>query len=88
MNKQWDRGFCLYFEIWANVWHQDYIVRIEPETGLVIGTIDLTGFSPAALLGPEDVANGIAFDARSERIFVTGKRWPQLYEIRLVPAQD
>jgi glutaminyl-peptide cyclotransferase len=70
--------------IYANVWQTDRIARIDPQTGQVIGWIDLTG-----LLGPEDrqqpVAelNGIAYDAAQDRLFVTGKLWPKLFEIRL-----
>jgi glutaminyl-peptide cyclotransferase len=72
--------------VWANVWLEDYIVIIDPETGWVTGRVDLTG-----LLQPEDragrrvdVLNGIAYDPDEERIFVTGKLWPALYEIELV----
>ena len=71
-------------EIYANVWLTDRIARIDPATGQVLGWIDLTG-----LLGPEDrrqpVAelNGIAYDADRDRLFVTGKLWPKLFEIRL-----
>jgi glutaminyl-peptide cyclotransferase len=72
-------------EVWANVWTTDRIARIDPATGKVNGWIDLAG-----LLRPEDrndltdVLNGIAYDAAGERIFVTGKRWPKLFEIRVV----
>mgnify|MGYP001820302048 CR=1 FL=1 len=75
-------------EIWANVWYEDFIVRIDPETGAVAGVIDLSGIYPAQLRDREEVANGIAFDTDNERIYVTGKNWPQLYEIRLVSATD
>jgi glutaminyl-peptide cyclotransferase len=61
------------------------IVRINPATGAVVGRIDLTGILPARdRRGSEDVLNGIAYDAKSDRVFVTGKQWPKLYEIRLV----
>ena len=72
-------------EVYANTWQTDRIVRIRPNSGLVTGWIDLTG-----LLGPEyrgqpvDVLNGIAYDAKSDRLFVTGKLWPRLYGIELV----
>jgi glutamine cyclotransferase len=72
-------------EVWANVWNTNRIARIDPATGKVTGWIDLAG-----LLRPEDrndltdVLNGIAYDAAGERIFVTGKRWPKLFEIRVV----
>ena len=76
----------IHGEIWANVWQTDRIVRIAPATGQVIGWIDLTG-----LLGPEerqrpvDVLNGIAYDAEHDRVFVTGKLWPKLFEITIAP---
>jgi len=73
-------------QIWANVWTTDQIAMIDPHTGVVRGVLDLTG-----LLSPRDrgtarvdVLNGIAYDATQRRIFVTGKNWPKLYEIRLV----
>ena len=74
-------------EIWANIWLTDLIARISPETGDVLGYIDLTGLlDTSALAQPVDVLNGIAFDAESGRIFVTGKLWPTLFEIEVVPA--
>jgi glutamine cyclotransferase len=73
-------------EIFANVYLTDRIVRISPETGRVTGWIDLQGLLPAKnRTGKEDVLNGIAYDARKDRILVTGKYWPKLFEIRLVP---
>jgi glutamine cyclotransferase len=72
-------------EIYANIWKTDRIARISPQTGEVVGWIDLEG-----LLKPEDrhrridVLNGIAYDAKNDRLFVTGKLWPQLFEIELV----
>jgi glutaminyl-peptide cyclotransferase len=79
---EWIKG-----EIWANVWTTDLIVRIDPATGQVIGRVPLAG-----LLKPEDrvggnpdVLNGIAYDAKQDRIFVTGKQWPKLFEIRITP---
>jgi glutamine cyclotransferase len=72
-------------EIWANVWHTDMVVRIDPETGRVTGVLDLTGLLPADLRsGQEDVLNGIAYDPATKRIFVGGKLWPFLFEIRLL----
>jgi len=74
--------------IYANVWLGDRIAIIDPQTGQVTGWIDLTG-----LLGPEDrtqsidVLNGIAYDAEGGRLFVTGKLWPKLFEIELIPPQ-
>lgn len=79
---EWVRG-----EIYANVWQTDRIARIDPKTGHVVGWIDLTGLlSPLARRFAEpDVLNGIAYDARHDRLFVTGKQWPLLFEIELVP---
>jgi glutamine cyclotransferase len=71
-------------EIYANVWRTDKIVRINPETGRVTGEIDLTGILPAADRDfSTDVLNGIAYDAEGDRLFVTGKRWPKVFEIDL-----
>lgn len=73
-------------ELFANVWQSQTIVRIDPATGKVVGTIDFFG-----LLPPEDrhadtdVLNGIAYDATRDRLFVTGKNWPKLFEVRLKP---
>ena len=73
-------------EIYANVWLTDRIARISPVTGQVVGWIDLTGLlSPADIVFPIDVLNGIAYDAKNDRLFVTGKLWPKLFEIDLVP---
>ena len=76
---EWVKG-----EIWANVWQSDQIARINPATGEVTGWIDLQGILPALdRTGSEDVLNGIAYDAAGDRIFVTGKLWPKLFEIRI-----
>lgn len=76
---EWVKG-----EIWANVWMTDQIARIDPKSGQVLGWIDLTGLLPAnERNGNEDVLNGIAYDAAHDRVFVTGKQWPKLYEITL-----
>jgi glutamine cyclotransferase len=73
-------------EIFANVYLTDRIVRISPQTGRVTGWIDLRGLLSAKdQTRPVDVLNGIAYDARKDRILVTGKYWPNLFEIRLVP---
>jgi len=72
-------------EIYANIWLTDRIVRISPESGLVTGWIDLTGLLPVAERRSRDnVLNGIAYDAKGGRLFVTGKRWSKLFEIKLV----
>jgi len=71
-------------EIWANVWMTDKIARIDPLTGKVLSYINLKGLLPESEKRPDtDVLNGIAFDKESDRIFVTGKKWPKLYEIRI-----
>lgn len=71
-------------EILANVWQTDLVVRISPADGKVVGVINLSGLLPAAERdGSTDVLNGIAYDRATDRIFVTGKNWPKLYEIRL-----
>jgi glutamine cyclotransferase len=76
-------------EIYANVWHTDRIARISPKTGQVTGWIDLRGLmSTGYRLDPEAVLNGIAYDASTNRLFVTGKLWPRLFEIRVVPAKS
>jgi glutamine cyclotransferase len=70
-------------EILANVWTTNYIARISPETGRVSGYVDLSGLlAPADRVGV-DVLNGIAYDAKGDRLFVTGKLWPKLFEIRI-----
>ncbi len=72
-------------EVFANVFPTNRIVRITPASGRVVGWIDLTGLLGDAAAGqPVDVLNGIAYDARTDRLFVTGKLWPLLFEIRLV----
>jgi len=71
-------------EIWANIWYDDRIARISPETGEVLGFIDLSALYPQRARSSEAVLNGIAYDAAAKRLFVTGKNWPQLYEIEIV----
>ncbi|HUF72738.1 MAG TPA: glutaminyl-peptide cyclotransferase [Gammaproteobacteria bacterium] len=68
-------------EIWANVWMEDYVVRIDPDTGAVIGRIDLSGLYPAQARPRDAVVNGIAYDEETDRIFVTGKLWPAIFEV-------
>lgn len=77
---EWVRG-----EIWANVWETDYIVRISPTDGRVLGWIDLRGLlaGVAGKRAPEAVLNGIAYDPKTTRLFVTGKLWPRLFEIQI-----
>ena len=76
---EWVKG-----EIWANIWQSEQIARIDPATGNVTGWIDLKGILPSIdRTGNEDVMNGIAYDAAGDRLFVTGKLWSRLYEIKL-----
>ena len=83
------RRSFLYFstssgEIWANVWQTDLILLIDPATGRVKKFLNLKGIRPASeRKGTEDVLNGIAYDAEQKRIFVSGKLWPRLFEIKL-----
>jgi glutaminyl-peptide cyclotransferase len=77
---------CVEGEIFANVWHSNRIARISPQTGEVIGWIDLAGLmNPAYRLAPEAVLNGIAYDRQHKRLFVTGKLWAAVFEIKIVP---
>jgi glutamine cyclotransferase len=78
---EWVRG-----EIYANIWQKDVIARISPVDGRVLGWIDMAGILPASdRTGQEDVLNGIAYDVLGDRLFVTGKQWPKLFEIKVVP---
>ena len=70
-------------EIFANVWQNDRIARIDPKTGQVRGWIDLKGILDPKDAAGVDVMNGIAYDAAGDRLFVTGKLWPKLFEIRV-----
>jgi glutamine cyclotransferase len=67
-------------EVWANVWYTDTIVRIDPTSGQVVGKLDLHGLNEQR--GVDDVLNGIAWDAEGKRLFVTGKLWSRLYEVK------
>jgi glutaminyl-peptide cyclotransferase len=77
---EWVKG-----EIYANVWQTNWVVRIDPHDGRVIGAINLAGLlHPSDVVpGQTDVLNGIAYDAARDRLFVTGKNWPKLFEIKL-----
>ena len=77
---EWVKG-----EIYANIWQTNWIARIDPHSGAVVGLIDLAGLlNPSErVAGPDGVLNGIAYDAKRDRLFVTGKNWPKLFEIRL-----
>ena len=71
-------------EIYANIWHDQRIVTIDPQSGRVTGWIDLSGLlQPGTVEDGEAVLNGIAFDPTGNRLFVTGKLWPNLFEIKL-----
>ena len=70
-------------EILANVWHRNLVARIDPQTGRVKGWIDLSGLlKPGEVSDEEAVLNGIAYDEAGDRLFVTGKLWPKLFEVR------
>ncbi len=74
-------------EIYANIWKSSRIARISPQTGRVLGWINLSGLLTRREMGPDTgVLNGIAYDVEQRRLFVTGKRWPKIYQIELVPA--
>jgi glutamine cyclotransferase len=76
-------------EIFANVWQSNFIVRIDPANGKVKAVIDLTGLHEEfTTQGNEDVLNGIAYDNAKDRLFVTGKNWPKLFEIEIVGCAD
>jgi glutaminyl-peptide cyclotransferase len=72
---EWVRG-----EVWANVWHSNHIMRIDPATGALVGRLDLSALVPP-IADNEAVLNGIAYDEAGDRLFVTGKLWPRLFEI-------
>ncbi len=77
---EWVRG-----ELYANIWQTERIARISPADGRVLGWIDLTGILPEPDREGVDVLNGIAYDSFGDRLFVTGKLWPKLFEIKVVP---
>ncbi|AJA07677.1 glutamine cyclotransferase [Sphingopyxis fribergensis] len=75
-------------QIWANVWMTDFILRIDPVTGKVVSLVDLSTLkADAGVSGTDSVLNGIAWDAKKKRLFVTGKNWPKLYEIALADCR-
>ena len=78
----------IHGQVFANIWHSDRIARIDPATGRVAGWIDLSGLLPKSeRSNPEAVLNGIAWDEQNQRLFVTGKLWPRIFEIRILPAR-
>lgn len=70
-------------EVFANVWQTDYVARIDPASGRVNGYIDLRGLLTPREREGTDVMNGIAYDERADRLFVTGKLWPRVFEVRV-----
>jgi glutamine cyclotransferase len=74
-------------EIWANIWQKDDIIRIDPATGKILGRINLEKLVDETMdkSRDADVLNGIAYDAENDRIFITGKKWNKLYEVKIVP---
>jgi glutaminyl-peptide cyclotransferase len=80
---EWVKG-----RIYANVWQTDMLIIVDPTRGDITGVVDLTGLMPVNQRppGPDSVLNGIAYDAVHDRLFVTGKNWPKLFEIRVLPA--
>jgi glutamine cyclotransferase len=78
---EWVRG-----EVFANIWLTGFIARIDPASGRVTGIIDLTRLAAENSANDDNVLNGIAYDAARDRLFVTGKNWPHLYEIDLAPV--
>ena len=78
-------------EIWANVWTTDMIIKIDPKTGKIVAEIDLKGLLPSGLINqkiPIDVLNGIAYDHEKNKIYVTGKYWPKIFEIELIKQSN
>jgi glutaminyl-peptide cyclotransferase len=74
-------------EIFANVWQTDYVARIDPKSGKIAGWIDLRGLLTPRERAATDVLNGIAYDTATDRLFVTGKLWPKLFEVKLQRAR-
>ena len=75
-------------EIYANIWYKDLIARIDPASGEVVGVIDCGSLRDGeGAPAPNDVLNGIAYDARGDRLYLTGKKWPWVYEVSLRSAQ-
>ena len=74
-------------QVYANIWMTDFAVKIDPVSGKVVGLIDLSALHQAAgAYGQDQVANGIAWDAKARKLYFTGKEWPALFEVKLVPA--
>jgi glutamine cyclotransferase len=73
----------IHGQVFANIWHSDKIARISPQTGKILGWIDLSGIIDPRELQGDAVLNGIAYDASGDRLFVTGKLWPKVFEIKI-----
>ena len=76
----------IHGDIYANIWLQNRIAIVNPQTGQVKAWINMTGLQNPAIQNPNSLLNGIAYDAKGNKLFVTGKMWPQLFEIKLVPS--
>jgi glutaminyl-peptide cyclotransferase len=73
-------------ELYANVWQTEFVLRIDPATGRILGAIDFVGILPQVDRAKgTDVMNGIAYDPQGDRLFVTGKNWPDLFEVKVNP---
>jgi len=73
-------------QIYANIWHSNMVARISPQDGHVIAWIDFTGLLPNdQMVDAESVLNGIAYDPQGDRLFVTGKQWPVIFEVKIIP---
>jgi glutamine cyclotransferase len=79
---EWVKG-----DIFANIWQSERLARISPKTGRVTAYVDLRGLLDPREAANVDVLNGIAYDAAKDRLFVTGKLWPRVFEIQIVPAR-
>ena len=77
----------IHGKVYANIWLEEKIAIINPQTGQVEGWINLSGINDLENQDPNNVLNGIAYDAKEDRLFVTGKRWSQLFEIKLIPLE-
>jgi len=79
---------CVDGVVWANVWKTDQIVRIDPATGQVTGTVDAGGLLDRSRYPDADVLNGIAAIPGTDRFLITGKLWPTTFEVRFVPPRN
>ena len=77
---------CVDGSLYGNVWRRDFIVKIDPATGIVREKIDASGLLTAVEAKDADVLNGIAYDRTDATFYITGKRWPKLFKVRFVPV--